>query len=125
MSGMVARLRELEAAATPGPWEVIDQIFFAGDDGLGEMDTQRDAALLVAARNALPQLLAIAEAVALIAEQQQKTLSVLRQHGIVFDDIGADPGNWQHVAFTIYTDLCEVDTIARQALAALDSQEAE
>ncbi len=56
------------------------------------------------------------EALELIAEQQQKTLAMLRSNGIVFDSIGREPGNWQHVAFTIYTDLCEIDSVARNAL---------
>lgn len=52
-----------------------------------------------------------------VAEQQPKTLRTLRHHNIVFDGpLGADPKNWEHVAFTIYTDLCEVDSIARAAL---------
>jgi hypothetical protein len=51
-----------------------------------------------------------------IAEQQQKTLFTIQSNGFVFDSIGAEPGNWQHLAFTIYTDLCEIDSIARAAL---------
>jgi hypothetical protein len=52
-----------------------------------------------------------------IAEQQPKTLGSFRKHGIVFDGpLGNDPKNWQHVAFSIYTDLCEVDHWARSAL---------
>ncbi len=68
-------------------------------------------------------LIAATEALDRIAEQQPKTLENLRSHGVVFDEIGADPTNWQHVAFTIYTDLCEIDMIARNALAALNEQE--
>lgn len=49
----------------------------------------------------------------LIGEQQQKTLAKLRRNGIVFDGTG---GDWEKVALTIYTDLCEVDTWATQAL---------
>jgi len=51
-----------------------------------------------------------------IAEQQPKTLAMIRDNGFVFDSIGKEPGNWQHLAFTIYTDLCEIDSIARAAL---------
>lgn len=51
-----------------------------------------------------------------IAEQQQKTLAMIQANGFVFEDIGNEPGNWQHLAFSIYTDLCEVDLIARTAL---------
>lgn len=49
--------------------------------------------------------------------QQPAALAMIQSHGFVFDDIGREPGNWQHLAFTIYTDLCEVDSIARAALA--------
>ena len=52
-----------------------------------------------------------------IAAQQPKTLEMIRHNGFVFDDIGREPGNWQHLAFSVYTDLCEVDSIARAALA--------
>lgn len=53
-----------------------------------------------------------------IGEQQQKTLGWIRDWDIVFDEApGKNPGNWQHVAFSIYTDLCEVDSWARSALA--------
>lgn len=60
------------------------------------------------------------EALEVIAARQPATLDKLRSHGVVFTDIGADPSNWQHVAFSLYTDLCEVDAYARAALAELD-----
>jgi hypothetical protein len=52
-----------------------------------------------------------------IAQQQPRTLDGLVHYGVVFRDIGNDPLNWQHIAFSLYTDLCEVDWIARSALA--------
>lgn len=53
-----------------------------------------------------------------IAKAQPRTLRWLELNGVVFDEIpNPDPSNWQSVAFSIYTDLCEVDMIARQALA--------
>jgi hypothetical protein len=59
------------------------------------------------------------EALERIRAQQPMTLETLRRNGVVFDGpLGNDPGNWQHVAFTIYTDLCETESIARAALAA-------
>jgi len=52
-----------------------------------------------------------------IEKVQEDTLATLRHHSVVFDGpLGADPKNWQHVAFTIYTDLCETASIARAAL---------
>ena len=56
------------------------------------------------------------EALEAVAAQQPKTLAMIEANGFVFDDIGKEPGNWQHLAFSIYTDLCEVDSIARAAL---------
>jgi hypothetical protein len=51
-----------------------------------------------------------------IVEAQPNTLAMIERNGFVFDSIGREPGNWQHLAFSIYTDLCEVDLIARTAL---------
>lgn len=63
------------------------------------------------------QLAQIEEALEQIAEQQPKTLDWLRAHGIIFEGpLGTRIGNWEHVAFSIYTDLCETDSIARAAL---------
>ncbi len=59
-----------------------------------------------------------------IAEAQPKTLETLRRNGVVFDGpLGNDPKNWQHVAFSIYADLCEVDSIARAVLASQATEE--
>jgi ATPase subunit of ABC transporter with duplicated ATPase domains len=53
-----------------------------------------------------------------IADQQPKTIDWLRANGIIFDGpLGTDPDNWEHVAFSIYSDLCATDAIARAALA--------
>jgi hypothetical protein len=52
-----------------------------------------------------------------IAKAQPRTLRWLELNGIVFTGpLGTDPSDWQQVAFSIYSDLCEVDTIARMAL---------
>lgn len=51
-----------------------------------------------------------------IAAQQPAMLKTIEANGFVFDSIGNEPGNWQHLAFTIYTSLCEIDIIARTAL---------
>lgn len=60
---------------------------------------------------------AMTAALTKIKEQQPKTLEKLRRRGVIFKEIGADPLNWEHVAFSIYTDLCRVDQIAGQGLA--------
>ena len=51
-----------------------------------------------------------------IATMQPRALAVIEDNGFVFEDIGSEPGNWQHLAFALYTDLCEIETIARAAL---------
>jgi hypothetical protein len=56
------------------------------------------------------------EALERIAQMQPETVDMLRRHGFVFDSIGTEPGNWQHLAFTLYTTICEIDTIARTGL---------
>ena len=61
---------------------------------------------------------ALREALERVAQQQPKTLAMIEQNGFIFDSIGRGPGNWQHLAFSIYNDLCEVETWASAALAA-------
>lgn len=51
-----------------------------------------------------------------IARKQQEVLAVIESNGFVFDDIGSEPGNWKHLAFTLYTEICEIDTWAHNAL---------
>jgi len=55
-------------------------------------------------------------ALELIAAQQPRTLAMIERNGFVFDSIGTEPGNWQHLAFSIYCDLCWADSVARAAL---------
>ncbi len=56
------------------------------------------------------------EALEEIGRQQQETLAMIASNGFVFTSIGKEPGNWQHLAFSIYNDLCRIDTLAHQAL---------
>jgi hypothetical protein len=51
-----------------------------------------------------------------VAEKQRAALQVFVRHGIKFEDIGHDPTNWQHIAFSLYTDLCELAGVAERAL---------
>jgi hypothetical protein len=46
-------------------------------------------------------------------ERQREALAICEKHGFVFDKIGSEPGNWQHLAFTLYTLLCETENDAR------------
>ncbi len=66
---------------------------------------------------------ALVEALKRISEWQPAVLETLRANGIVFrtaldkpDDERTDAERCEKVAFSIYTDLCEVDTQARAAL---------
>lgn len=56
------------------------------------------------------------EALERVAQKQPEALAMIERNGFVFDSIGAEPGNWQHLAFSLYNDLCEVESIARSAL---------
>jgi len=56
------------------------------------------------------------EALAGIATKQSEALALIEQNGFIFMDIGNEPGNWQHLAFTLYSMLCEIDVEARNAL---------
>ena len=60
-------------------------------------------------------------ALEVIATKQRESLQMIQRNGFVFDDIGAEPGNWQHLAFTLYTTVCEVDAIARAALSEIEA----
>jgi hypothetical protein len=80
----------------------------ASEVGLAFVELRRDVLALVE----------IARAMERIAVQQPKTLDWLEANGIIFDNMD---DHWQKVAFSVYTDLCEMDTIARSALARLDS----
>lgn len=52
-----------------------------------------------------------------IAHAQPAVIEWFRSNGVVFDGpLGTGPKNWENVAFSIYNDLCEVDSIARNAL---------
>lgn len=62
------------------------------------------------------QVVVLAHALRNVSQRQEATLEKLRTLGVVFTDIGADPKNWQHVAFTIYSEFVEAASIARQAL---------
>lgn len=71
---VVGQLRELLSKATPGPWHFSDHVgdgttvaligntFIAGPPRMAVIDETHDCAAIVAAINALPALLAIAEA---------------------------------------------------------------
>ena len=56
------------------------------------------------------------EALEAIEPKQRETLAMLKRNGFVFTHIGNEPGNWQHLAFTLYTEICEIDTIVRSVL---------
>ena len=51
-----------------------------------------------------------------VMDKQPEALRIIEENGFVFDDIGKEPGNWKHLAFSLYTDICELSTIAHHAL---------
>lgn len=56
---------------------------------------------------------------------QPEALAMIQRNGFVFEDIGCEPGNWQHLAFTLYTTLCEAEWVARTTLEAVREAMAE
>ena len=58
-----------------------------------------------------------ADALREIAAIQPRRVEWFREHGIVFDSAPrADGDRWQNIAFAIYTDLCEAESIASNVL---------
>jgi hypothetical protein len=87
-----------------------------------DLSTRELAALIAAGKQAWVDADAIRvaqaylealDALEAVGAIQPQTLLWIRHHGIVFGDIGTDPENWQHVAFSIYSDLCEADSRVR------------
>lgn len=60
------------------------------------------------------------ERLTVIADRQPDVLKKLAQDGFVFDEIGNEPGNWKHLAFWLYTDLCELSHAAEGILEEMD-----
>lgn len=50
---------------------------------------------------------------------QPAAMAMFRKQGIVFDRTG---GQWEDVAFALYTDLCEINLLCRQALEEVDDK---
>jgi hypothetical protein len=60
-----------------------------------------------------------------IAGRQAEALRIIQANGFRFEEIGNEPGNWQHLAFALYTILCEIDSRTRCALDELREDAAE
>lgn len=86
-----------------------------GFDGADLAGEQRDELVRVI-RGLEEQFEFAREALGRIAMSQDRALRYIKDNGFVFDDIGKEPGNWKHLAFSLYSDLCEVDTWAHAAL---------
>ena len=56
------------------------------------------------------------EALKQVAALQGQALAVIRDNGFVFKNIGTERGNFEHLAFTLYSEICEIDVVARNAL---------
>jgi len=60
-----------------------------------------------------------------VARVQPRCLAIIKENGFVFDKLGAEPGDWQHLAFTLYSEVCAMDTAARALLDASAQGETE
>jgi hypothetical protein len=56
------------------------------------------------------------EALQRIAGFQPEALRIIRENGFVFTSLGQEPGNFEHLAFTLYSMICEVSWIAETTL---------
>lgn len=77
------RLKELEAKATKGPWQA-DRNFVDHHHAKSLCSCHTgpaDAALIAAVRNALPHLIAVAEAAAMLKEAERVMLDPKSGHG--------------------------------------------
>lgn len=115
--------RETQKARIAGLHEMAEM-------ALGRSHAYSRQKLVAGLRAALAELEAVTaretrmrEALEAVQAQQPATLEWIRRHGIVFDGpLGTDPSDWEHVAFSIYTDLCETEAIATAALSADDTK---
>lgn len=98
MSDYATSLREMVEAVTAGPWAA-------------------DAALIAAAPDLARKLADTIDALETIAALQPEALRIIRDNGFVFESaLGKEPGNWEHLAFSFYTSLCEAESIASPLL---------
>ncbi len=115
---LAARVRELEEALREKPAVSSEALDFAEmtlDGTLPYEETWRTNAEAVVALAA--RVRELEGALREISRQQPRTVDTMRRNHVVFDGpLGNDPRNWQHVAFSIYNDLVQVDGIARAAL---------
>ena len=51
-----------------------------------------------------------------IAAAQAEAQHVIRKNDFRFTDVGKQPGNWQHLAFSLYTRICDLSLLAESAL---------
>lgn len=87
-------------------------------EGTAETLAQHLGETAVKLKAAEEQLSILKCAMIAVARQQPRTIGWLREHGVVFaGPLGTDPTNFEHVAFSLYTDICQIDSIARNALA--------
>jgi hypothetical protein len=56
------------------------------------------------------------EALRRIAKLQPKALRIIEENGFVFRSLGKEPGNFEHLAFTLYALICEASWIADTTL---------
>ncbi len=116
-TGIVAELREWKRRALEAEHS-LEQAERERDD-LREQKRSRGGMELEARLAKVP---ALVEANKKNEARQREALALCEQHGFVFDDIGAEPGNWQHLAFTFYTMLCEVQSESADALAVWEQE---
>lgn len=106
LSRTIARLRQLEAAATPGPWEVsiIREFLKAGENAdivsnlplpdEFEYPDRSDAKFIAEMRNALPQLLDRLEKLEAVADAHKAFVAYCEDRFTW----SAKPGEWEYMS---------------------------
>lgn len=79
-------------------------------DDIDLKEGEANANLMVAS----PDLLAFAQ---WAESRQPEMLKMIEANKFVFTDIGNEPGKWQHLAFTLYTELCALNEMAQSVIA--------
>ena len=89
------------------------------DEWLSPADQAEWAAENASLKAEVERLHRIEEAAREANEIQPKVLAYIQANGFKWEgmeSLGAEPGNWQHLAFSIYSDLCNMDAALRAAL---------
>jgi hypothetical protein len=105
---LLSEARDIAERAVAERDEALEEVARVGDDARAVI---KDALLLK--ENAETERDEALKALEWAAGRQRHALRIIEENGFIFDDIGNEPGNWQHLAFTLYSELCEIESRIR------------